>query len=116
MTTYDAGSPEQALYSLWKARILRSDARKLGSRVTGDPHDKRQCTHLDQIHVRHTNKRGCEECLKMGDTWVHLSYACCAGMWGVGDSSKNKHATKHYHATKHPLMRSISRASRGVVL
>jgi uncharacterized UBP type Zn finger protein len=26
---------------------------------------------------------------------------------GCCDSSKNKHATKHFHATKHPLMRSI---------
>jgi uncharacterized UBP type Zn finger protein len=26
--------------------------------------------------------------------------ACC-------DSSKNKHATQHFHHTKHPLMRSI---------
>ena len=26
---------------------------------------------------------------------------------GCCDSSKNKHATKHFHATKHPLVRSI---------
>jgi uncharacterized UBP type Zn finger protein len=26
---------------------------------------------------------------------------------GCCDSSKNKHATKHFHGTKHPLMRSI---------
>jgi uncharacterized UBP type Zn finger protein len=29
------------------------------------------------------------------------------GHVGCCDSSKNKHATKHYHATKHPIMRSI---------
>jgi hypothetical protein len=26
---------------------------------------------------------------------------------GCCDSSKNKHATKHFHAVKHPLVRSI---------
>jgi hypothetical protein len=28
---------------------------------------------------------------------------------GCCDSSKNKHATKHFHATKHPIMRSLER-------
>ena len=32
-----------------------------------------QCTHTDQIHdVNAAIPSGCEECLKMGDTWVHL--------------------------------------------
>ncbi len=65
------------------------------------------CTHLDQIKFRHTNKRGCEECLKMGDTWVHLRLCLICGHVGCCDSSKNKHATKHFHSTKHPLIRSI---------
>jgi len=26
---------------------------------------------------------------------------------GCCDSSKNKHATKHYHATQHPIVQSI---------
>jgi uncharacterized UBP type Zn finger protein len=29
------------------------------------------------------------------------------GNVGCCDSSKNQHATKHFHKTKHPLMRSI---------
>jgi hypothetical protein len=28
---------------------------------------------------------------------------------GCCDSSKNKHATKHFHHTKHPLIRSAER-------
>jgi uncharacterized UBP type Zn finger protein len=63
--------------------------------------------HLDQIKVKHTNKHGCEECLKTGDTWVHLRLCLTCGQVGCCDSSKNKHATKHFHATKHPLVRSI---------
>jgi hypothetical protein len=29
------------------------------------------------------------------------------GHVGCCDSSKNKHATKHFHRTKHPVIRSI---------
>jgi len=66
-----------------------------------------KCTHLDQIKFRETNKHVCEECVKTGDTWVHLRLCLICGKVGCCDSSKNKHATKHFHKTKHPLMRSI---------
>jgi uncharacterized UBP type Zn finger protein len=65
------------------------------------------CQHLDQIKFKHTSKKGCEDCLKMGDTWVHLRLCLTCGHVGCCDSSKNKHATKHFHATQHPLVRSI---------
>jgi uncharacterized UBP type Zn finger protein len=65
------------------------------------------CTHLDQIRVSTTDKRGCEECLKMGDSWVHLRLCMECGHVGCCDSSKNKHATKHFQRTRHPLIRSI---------
>src|ERR1700746_638806 len=51
--------------------------------------------------------RGCEDCLKMGDTWVHLRLCRTCGHVGCCDSSKNKHATKHFHKTKHPIMQSL---------
>jgi uncharacterized UBP type Zn finger protein len=66
-----------------------------------------KCTHLDQIKVQDTNKHECEECVKTGDTWVHLRMCLTCGHVGCCDSSKNKHATKHFHRTQHPLMRSI---------
>ena len=65
------------------------------------------CTHLDQIKDVKPHTRGCEECLKMGDSWVHLRLCLSCGHVGCCDSSKNKHATKHFHATKHPIMRSL---------
>ncbi len=65
------------------------------------------CSHLDQIRVSTTDKRGCEECLKIGDSWVHLRLCMECGHVGCCDSSKNKHATKHLHRTSHPLVRSI---------
>ena len=50
---------------------------------------------------------GCEECMQMGDRWVHLRLCEECGHVGCCDSSKNKHATKHFHATKHPVIASF---------
>jgi uncharacterized UBP type Zn finger protein len=66
-----------------------------------------QCQHLDQIKIRNTSTHVCEECVKMGDSWVHLRLCLSCGHVGCCDSSKNKHATKHFHSAKHPLIRSI---------
>ena len=66
------------------------------------------CTHLDQIRdVNPKTPNGCEECLQIGDTWVHLRLCLICGHVGCCDSSKNKHATKHFHATDHPLVQSF---------
>jgi uncharacterized UBP type Zn finger protein len=65
------------------------------------------CSHMKLIKFTHTNKHVCEECVKMGDTWVHLRLCLECGSVGCCDSSKNKHATKHFHHAKHPLVRSI---------
>jgi uncharacterized UBP type Zn finger protein len=65
------------------------------------------CQHLDQIKIKRTSKNGCEDCLKTGDSWVHLRLCLTCGYVGCCDSSKNKHATKHFHKVKHPLVRSI---------
>jgi hypothetical protein len=67
----------------------------------------KQCKHLDHIHDVTPRTKGCEECLKMGDTWVHLRLCMECGRVGCCDSSKNKHATKHFHKDGHPIMKSI---------
>jgi uncharacterized UBP type Zn finger protein len=67
------------------------------------------CTHLNQIQHVKPSTQGCEECLKTGDTWVHLRECLICGHVGCCDSSKNKHATQHFHATQHPIMRSFER-------
>jgi hypothetical protein len=67
------------------------------------------CTHLDQIHdVTPRTPNGCEECLQIGDTWVHLRLCLICGHVGCCDSSKNKHATKHFHGTDHPITTSAA--------
>jgi len=73
-----------------------------------------ECTHLDQIRVTEPSVHVCEECVKMGDRWVHLRMCLSCGHVGCCDSSKNKHATKHFHKTTHPLIRSIEPGERWV--
>ena len=65
------------------------------------------CTHTDQIRHLKPEVHVCEECVKMGDTWVHLRLCEICSHVGCCDSSKNKHATKHFRATKHPIVKSI---------
>ena len=71
------------------------------------PHPQGSCTHLDSIVPVHPSARGCEECLRSGDQWVHLRICLTCGHVGCCDSSKNKHATGHFHGTQHPLIRSF---------
>jgi uncharacterized UBP type Zn finger protein len=65
-----------------------------------------ECTHLDQIRDVAPKTDGCEECLKTGDWWVHLRMCLTCGHVGCCDSSPNRHATKHWHATSHPIVQS----------
>ena len=65
------------------------------------------CSHLDQMKITKTEKTVCEDCVKTGDRWVQLRMCLVCGHVGCCDSSKNKHATRHYQESNHPLMRSI---------
>ena len=67
------------------------------------------CDHLEAAGRPAPRTKGCEECLKLGDTWVHLRLCLQCGHVGCCDSSKNKHATKHFHASGHPVVRSLEK-------
>ncbi len=67
-----------------------------------------QCKHLAQVRdVTPKTPDGCEECLQTGDEWVHLRVCLECGHVGCCDDSPNRHATKHFHKVKHPVMRSF---------
>ena len=66
-----------------------------------------RCTHQDAIRVLNAEVDGCEECLRSGDTWVHLRLCMSCGHVGCCDSSPNRHATRHAAATGHPIVGSI---------
>jgi hypothetical protein len=69
------------------------------------------CHHFDHLKPvpssSASHAKGCEDCLKIGGTWVHLRECLVCGHVACCDSSPHRHATAHFHATKHPVMRSV---------
>ena len=65
------------------------------------------CPHVTAVQPVKARTAGCEECLKIGSPWVHLRLCLTCGHVGCCDSSKNKHATKHYRKSKHPIVKSF---------
>lgn len=68
---------------------------------------KKKCSHLNQVKDVTPVIDGCEECLAIGDKWVELRLCLTCGHVGCCDSSKNKHATKHFRETGHPIITSF---------
>ena len=71
------------------------------------------CPHIDGINeVTRPEVLECEECVKIGASWVHLRTCQTCGVTLCCDSSPNKHATKHAHATRHPVIASAQPGER----
>ena len=71
------------------------------------------CTHIESIsEVKQPKKRECEECVKIHSRWVHLRTCQTCDVTLCCDSSPNKHASKHAHATKHPVIASAEMGER----
>jgi len=74
------------------------------------------CAHIAAITtVRHAKRRECEECVKIGSPWVHLRVCQECGRTLCCDDSPNRHATKHAHATGHPVIASADPVSAGCI-
>lgn len=72
----------------------------------GQPVD-RDCAHLGDVREVSPSVEGaCEDCLKEGSQWVHLRLCLECGHMGCCDNSPRRHATAHYNATEHALIRS----------
>jgi CPA2 family monovalent cation:H+ antiporter-2 len=70
------------------------------------------CGHVARVRPVHPSARGCEECLRTGDRWVHLRICMTCGHVGCCDSSPNRHASAHFQTTLHPIMRSAEPGDR----
>ena len=66
-----------------------------------------ECAHVVQIHEVTPSSNGCEDCLKIGDSWMHLRLCETCGHVGCCDNSPHKHATAHFRLTGHPIMKSF---------
>jgi hypothetical protein len=71
------------------------------------------CSHLAAISaVKHAKRRVCEECVKIDAKWVHLRTCQECGVTLCCDSSPNRHATAHAHASSHPVLASAEPGER----
>jgi Putative regulatory, ligand-binding protein related to C-terminal domains of K+ channels len=52
--------------------------------------DTASCSHLDQVYPVTPSAKGCEECLRIGDEWVHLRICMTCGHVGCCDDSKKQ--------------------------
>ena len=71
-----------------------------------------ECTHLQdaskpRARAIRPSSHGCQECLEQGGYWVHLRLCLSCGHVGCCDSSPSRHATRHFHATRHPVIKSF---------
>jgi len=64
------------------------------------------CLHLGSVSDVTPSSNGCEDCERIGGTWLHLRLCMQCGHVGCCDSSPNRHATAHFRSTGHPMIRS----------
>ena len=65
------------------------------------------CAHIrDVAKLKKAVRRECEECVKMGATWLHLRTCQTCGGTRCCDSSPNQHASHHAKASGHPVISS----------
>ena len=117
LETYEVEPDERTRYTT-ALRERRADGPRSGNGRPGTPltsrtmelsekeKGSRKCDHQGQTSEVTPGTNGCEECLAMGDTWVHLRVCLSCGHVGCCDSSKNKHARKHHGSTGHPIVKS----------
>lgn len=79
--------------------------------VAGDAYGRpveRECDHLGAARdVAPSTTEGCEDCLRLGTSWVHLRECLVCGHVGCCDNSPERHATGHFQSSGHPLIRSF---------
>ena len=64
------------------------------------------CEHLQHVPADPMPPGGCEACLAIGGTWVHLRYCVECHKTFCCDDSPNRHARAHHATSHHPVVRS----------
>ena len=65
------------------------------------------CQHLEAVtEIKEATAYECEECVKLGDSWVHLRTCQECGVTLCCDSSPNRHSRRHFQMVGHPVVRS----------
>jgi hypothetical protein len=71
------------------------------------------CSHIDAIEeLKAATEHACDECVKIGSSWVHLRTCQTCGVTRCCDSSPNRHASRHADASGHPVIASAEPGER----
>jgi len=71
------------------------------------------CEHLAAVtSVKPAAAHECDECVRIGASWVHLRTCQTCGVTRCCDSSPNRHATKHARGSGHPVVASAEPGER----
>jgi hypothetical protein len=71
------------------------------------------CPHLAAVdEIKTAKRRECEDCMKMGGSWVHLRTCQSCGATRCCDSSPNRHASAHARHSGHPVICSAEPGER----
>ena len=72
-----------------------------------------ECEHIEAVEIiKKPKAHECEECVQLGDPWVHLRTCQTCGVTLCCDSSINQHASKHAAAHNHPVVISAEPGQR----
>ena len=63
--------------------------------------------HVKMIRPVIPSAEECEDCLRIGSSWVQLRLGLTCGHVGCCDSSPNRHARKHFQKIGHPIIQSF---------
>ena len=73
----------------------------------------KSCAHIGAVKtVKRPKRRQCDECAKLGASWVHLRTCQECGATHCCDDSPNRHATEHARVSKHPVIASAATGER----
>ncbi len=71
------------------------------------------CSHITAVTtVKKAKRHVCEECIKIGGTWVHLRTCQTCGTTHCCDDSPHRHASQHAHGSGHPVIASAEPGER----
>ena len=71
------------------------------------------CPHIESITaVKKPSRHECQECIKIGSSWVHLRTCQTCGATLCCDSSPNRHASAHARKSAHPVTASAEPGER----
>ena len=74
---------------------------------------EKACSHITGVKsVKPAKAYECEECVKTGSSWVHLRTCQTCDVTLCCDSSPNRLASKHSHASHHPVIASAEPGER----